>query len=755
MHPAVPDIDLDEASTAVGLGPEARTLLDQVTDAVVAFDREWRVVYANQVALANAEDRLGPQARALCERALRQGAVAESVSRDSRLRAVPMSRGGVTLFIHRTVPSNPAPPDPTPSDAVLSEAQLQTLIELVPVGVIIAEAPSGRLVRGNAAVARIFGRPVFNVQRLDGYATAGGWFNADGAPLRNDEYPLVRAVSGLATAGKAYQVRRGDGSLGWVQAASAPIYDAAGQVAFGIVSITDFEPERQAQILLEQTVATRTAALQRSQARIRALFEHSPIDILVLQVSPAGQVAIEEGNAAFCRTTGLVKEAIAGQPVAAVLEPQTAEIIAADSQICVTRGGFECQHTLRFPVGERLVRSYYRALPDRDSGGHRVLLTQIDLTESRRIETALRQALRLEVVGQLTGGVSHDFNNLLTAILGSLELLSRRITDERQLRWIQVATSAAQRGATLTQQLLAYARKQFLAPTATDIPAAIAEMTELIRGSLGSRIALETDFSPSTWEAHADVAQLELALLNMVVNARTAMPQGGRLTLSTRNLAPGDPALPPELDAGSYVLLAVADDGDGMEPEVLARAMEPFFTTKGIGEGSGLGLSQAYGFARQLGGTLRLRSQPGMGTVAEIFLPRAGSGHDAPPERLLLVDDNDAVRSVAATLLREEGWLVDEAPDGQAALDFLAATPYAVLLADIGMPGMSGIELARMAATRHPDLRYLFVTGDPDPALAAGLPGPVLGKPYSVDGLLAAVTAAIRRPSPPGDGRGG
>jgi signal transduction histidine kinase len=744
MRNAVPDIDLNEASAALGLGPEARQLLDHVTDAVVVLDRELRVIYTNQIARANRQDRIGLDARTLCEQALQQGKVVESTSGGNRLRAMPMSRGGVTLFIHRTVSLN----------AVLNEAQLQTLIELLPVGVIIAEAPSGRIVRGNTEVTRIFGRPVANVEGVDAYEEVGGWYNAEGIPLRNNEYPLVRGVAGITTEGNVFQVRRGDDSLAWVRAAATPIHDAAGQVAFSIVTVTDIEPERQAQILLEQTVATRTAALQRSRARIRALFEHSPIDILVLEVSATGQVSIEESNAAFCRTTGLVKDDIAGQPVEAVLEPQTAAIIAADSRICVTRGGFECQHTLHFPAGERLVRTYYRALPDEASDGRRVLLTQIDLTESRRIETALRQALRLEVVGQLTGGISHDFNNLLTAILGSLELLGRKITDERQLRWIQVATSAAQRGATLTQQLLAYARKQFLAPTATNIPAAVGGMTELIRGSLGARIALETDFSPDTWDAHADIAQLELALLNLVVNARTAMPQGGRLTLSTRNLTPGDPALPPELEPGGYVLLAVADDGNGMEPDVLARAMEPFFTTKGIGEGSGLGLSQAYGFARQLGGTVRLRSQLGVGTVAEIFLPRTGSGCSTLPRRLLLVDDDDAVRTIAATLLREEGWLVDEASDGETALDFLAATSYAVLLADIEMPGMSGIELARKAGTRHPGLRYLFLTGDPDPALAERLPGPVLGKPYSVDGLLEAVETVLRRPSPPAAGRG-
>jgi signal transduction histidine kinase len=366
-----------------------------------------------------------------------------------------------------------------------------------------------------------------------------------------------------------------------------------------------------------------TQAVLHTEARLADLFDHAPMDLLVLQVHPDGSVIIEGANLAFSRTTGLAAADLRGRPIEAALDRLTAGILAADARMCVVQGGFECQHRLTFPAGQRLVRAYYRVMPQTGGSVSRVLLTQIDQTESRRIEAALRQALRLEVVGQLTGGVAHDFNNLLTAILGSLEMLERSATEERQHRWIAVATEAAQRGAALTQQLLAYARKQFLEPTATDIPAAISGMRELIRGSLGGRITLEMAFDPDTWLAHTDIAQLELALLNLMVNARTAMPDGGHLRLSTHNHPAGAPGLPSDLEPAAYVVVTIADTGVGMTPEVLAQAMEPFFTTKGVGEGSGLGLSQAYGFARQSGGTLRLTSALGAGTMAEIFLPRA------------------------------------------------------------------------------------------------------------------------------------
>ena len=502
-----------------------------------------------------------------------------------------------------------------------SLSHLQIMSDMLPIGAVIAEAPSGRILYGNAHARRILQRDVSNAEDMAGYARSS-WFHADGRPVLAAEFPLSRALRGEGVDGVSLQMERGDGTIGWVRASASPIRDETGAVVFALATIDDLASERDERTVLEQTLALQTAALQQSQFRTRSLFDHSPLDILVLQVDPAGLVTTEECSAAFCHTVGLRADDIVGRPIEDALGDAGA-VLAGDCRTSLAQDGLEAQHTLTFPAGERLLRSYYRPLPDEQTGLRRVLLTQIDLTESRRMEGALRQAMRLEVIGQLTGGVAHEFNNLLTAVLGNLDLLNHRLGDERHLRWVQTAMSAARRGATLTHQLLAYARKQFLAPAATDIPETLGAMMELIRGCLGSRITLATEFDPATWPALADPAQLELALLNLLTNARDAMPGGGRVLLSTRNGPADQPGLPPELDRGDYVVLTVVDTGMGMPPDILARAMEPFFTTKGIGEGSGLGLSQAYGVARQLGGTLRLHSTPAEGTSAHIFLPRA------------------------------------------------------------------------------------------------------------------------------------
>ena len=349
-----------------------------------------------------------------------------------------------------------------------------------------------------------------------------------------------------------------------------------------------------------------------------------------------------------------------------------------------------------------------------------------EIAERERIEARLIQAQKMEAVGQLTGGIAHDFNNLLTAIVGSLDLLLRRTDDEKVLRLARNALQAAERGAKLTAQLLAFSRRQRLSPTSLDPNKVVSGMADLLSRAIGTHISIEMRLDPSLWHALADPTQLEVMILNLAINARDAMPGGGRLRIETRNVGEVPQALAAELAPGEYVALTVADNGTGMPPEVLARAFEPFFTTKLQGKGTGLGLAQLYGFARQSGGTVRIESEEGQGTVVTIYLPRThGDVQDvalAAPElpeqgsaTILIVDDDDGVRTVAAAIVEELGFKVLAAGTGREALQILADDPRIdLLLTDIVMPEMTGVELARQVRAMRPDLPILFASGYAD-----------------------------------------
>ncbi|AWN51403.1 ATP-binding protein [Methylobacterium sp. 17Sr1-1] len=386
------------------------------------------------------------------------------------------------------------------------------------------------------------------------------------------------------------------------------------------------------------------------------------------------------------------------------------------------------------------------------------------------------QARKMEAIEQLTGGVAHDFNNLLAAVMGSVELAERKVTDERALRLLRNATQAAQRGARLTEQLLAFSLRQPLEARPIDLNGVLSAMAEQLHRTLGGGTAVVTRLAADLWPAVADGHRVELAVLNLAMNARDALQGGGEVRIETENL-PAGAARPGTVPAGDLVVLTVADTGEGMPPEVLARAFEPFFTTKPQGKGTGLGLAQVYGTARQLGGAITLRSRPGEGTTASVYLPRAegvavadvarthGRGHGTDATRILVVDDDPQVRAVAVTLLEELGYGVVEAGGGAEALRVLREEDRIdLLLTDYAMPGMTGTELAGRALAVNPALGVLMMTGYAD---AAALPSegvPVLRKPFALDGLRAAVEGLVaerpgrvlpfRRPDE-ADGEGG
>ena len=393
---------------------------------------------------------------------------------------------------------------------------------------------------------------------------------------------------------------------------------------------------------------------------------------------------------------------------------------------------------------------------------HESVLNDLNAGLEARVQEAterLVQAQKMETLGQLTGGVAHDFNNLLTAVLGNLHLLARTTLDERQARFVAGATAAGERGARLTAQLLAFTRRQRLLPEAVDLNDLVAQMGELLSTTLGSAVHIVLSPSAEAPLATADRTQLELAVLNLAINGRDAMPGGGVLTVSVDEITldgqgAGEGAPPP----GHYAVVTVADTGEGMTPEVRRRALEPFFTTKGAGRGSGLGLPQVLGMAHQLGGGLIIDSQPGAGAKVSLLLPMAANqtaaaavaeaprGQDVGPLKILLVDDDDSVRAATAGLLAELGCTVTQAVDGPAALAAIGSDVELVIV-DFTMPGMNGAELASRLRRTRPGLPILIITGYADPdRLTAGWDGPVLAKPFDFETLAAAVRKTVGRP---------
>jgi signal transduction histidine kinase/CheY-like chemotaxis protein len=393
------------------------------------------------------------------------------------------------------------------------------------------------------------------------------------------------------------------------------------------------------------------------------------------------------------------------------------------------------------------------------AGANERLTAEIDAR--KQAQTALLQAQKMEAMGQLTGGIAHDFNNLLTAASGALELLETRISDERGLRLLQTAQRAAARGAKLTGSLLAFARKQRLEPVLADINSMVIEVTDLLRRSIGPTIEVRHALASSLWPTLVDTSQIETVLLNVAINARDAMPQGGVLLIETANLRAGIDDVPEEIVGHDCVLVSMTDTGTGMSPEVLEHAFEPFFTTKEIGKGTGLGLSTVFGVVRQSDGAIRIRSRVEKGTTVEIYLPRAKcasvpSAEDPLPVGartstgacILVVDDDSDVRWVTVECLREIGHFVTEADSGRAALAILeGGDPCDLLIMDMMMPGLSGRDTVRTAWQARPDLKVLFATGYPD---KLGLDGdgvrhPVIKKPFTPADLAEAVRQALRR----------
>ncbi|EYD71516.1 sensory box histidine kinase/response regulator [Rubellimicrobium mesophilum DSM 19309] len=555
--------------------------------------------------------------------------------------------------------------------------------------------------------------------------------------------------------GEGWRVRK-DGSRFWAHVAVDPIRSPTGTL-LGYAKITcDLTEKRAAD-----------EALRQSQEQFRLLVQ-GVTDYAIYMLDSSGRVA--SWNAGARRIKGYEPDEIVGEHFSRFYteEDRATDLPRRALETAEREGRFEHEGWRVRKDGSRFWASVI-VDPIWDDAGQLIGFAKVtrDITEKReaqqaleRVQEELLQSRKMEALGQLAGGIAHDFNNLLMAITGSLELLQKRVPDDPRItRLLDNALQGAHRGAALTTRMLAFSRRQPLEPQEVDLPALVRGLGDLLRLSMGGNIAIESRAPFSVLPVMVDPNQLELALLNVAANARDAMPQGGTLTISiSSEEVPLDE--PAGLKAGSYVRLSVSDTGEGMDETTLARAVDPFFTTKGPGEGTGLGLSTVHGLLEDSGGRLVLASSKGEGTTVEMWLPAAVASHsvetgpltsateDAPgqaPLTVLAVDDDELVLMNTVIMLEDLGYQVIEARSGAEALQLLSETKVDLVITDQGMPRMSGTELAAAARQTHPGLPVILATGYLDlPKEAEDLGLPKLDKPFSQDQLQAIIREKMK-----------
>jgi PAS domain S-box-containing protein len=599
----------------------------------------------------------------------------------------------------------------------------------------------------NPAAEHVFGylaRELVDLPISSLFADQPGWLLAWAALLAGD--PMARPIELIA--------RRKDGSSSFVEM-SASVWRSDVRV-FVTAILRDVNERHRAEHelrnlnqTLERRVAERTADRDR-------MWRLSSDVMLVMR----GDGTINASNPAWrALLDGNEVAPINGKLADFVVEDDRPALAAAFQALASTRAPRRFELRLRTNDGNIRWISWSAVAADRlvQAVGRDVTAEREAEEALHRAEEALRQSQKMEAIGQLTGGIAHDFNNLLTGIIGSMDMLKRRIAAERYAdvdRFMNAAVVSAERAAALTHRLLAFARRQPLNPQPIDVNQLIEGMAELLHRSLGEQIQLEISTAEPVWPIRTDANQLENALLNLAINARDAMPDGGWLRLRTANVSADTlrEQRHDDIEPGNYTLICVTDTGIGMSPETAAKAFDPFFTTKPIGQGTGLGLSMIYGFVKQSRGHVRIESEIGQGTTISLFMPRhTGTVVLDQPEQpietptgagevVLLVEDEPSVRLLIGEVLQELGYACIEANDGQAALPILAShRRLDLMITDVGLPGMNGRQLAEIARQHRPELKVLFVTGYAEHAttrggfLGAGME--MVTKPFALDAL--------------------
>jgi two-component system, cell cycle sensor histidine kinase and response regulator CckA len=547
-----------------------------------------------------------------------------------------------------------------------------------------------------------------------------------------------------------YRVVRPDETIRWLAVEARVFYAGNGEHRHPILSAgtsQDITERKQAQ-----------AALQQSEALYRAIARNLP-DASVVIVDYNLRYLLADGP--LLAAMGFGWEQLEGRTPADALSKQVAEAITARFRRALAGD----EYTVESTYAERVLWSHYTPLRDEEGQIWAAMALTFDVTRRTRLEEQLRQAQKMESIGLLAGGIAHDFNNLLTAIGGFADLVHTSLSPEAEIRAdIREIQRAADRATALTRQLLAFARRQRMDMRPLDLNALVANLERLLRRLIGEHIQLVVEPAPDLYQVVADAGQLEQVLVNLVVNARDAMPEGGSLTISTANvhLDSSFAHARADLPTGAYVLLAVSDTGVGIPPEVQPHLFEPFFTTKPVGQGTGLGLATSYGIVKQHRGTIWIYSEVGHGTVVKVYLPRSGAGKARPSQRdsltalprgsetVLVAEDEPSVRQLAARVLRACGYTVLEAADGEEALRVARAhapEPIHLLLSDVVMPQLGGIELATQLRGLYPAQRVLFMSGYADlrsaPPDEGALEVPLLQKPFTPMGLATAVREVL------------